>query len=343
MKAKRILLLAPSFMSIYKDVITCLEKKGWLVSWIKDKQISGSPYLKDLHFWDRKPLSKYNKEVVALWSHLLSDPQYNYPYDAFLAIDGLMVHPFLFETLRQRNPSIKTILYLYDNIDGHFQIDSFFRYYDKVFSFDTADCKKYSLNFLPIYWTPSEGHQEIKYDIFGLASLRYESQHRIMVFENTKKFAKENNLSEYIRLVYSTNQNKLLYALKYIGLKLLGKRCFSMEDLRNNDLFTNHSISSEEFRIIIQQSRVILDTQNAYQDGLTARFMWSLGLGKKIITTNESARHYEFYDTNQVFILNDNYNELLPFINTQFEMSESQRNLIVKYRIDNWIDTMLKE
>lgn len=343
MKEKKILLLAPSFMSIYKDIITCLEKKGWQVSWIKDNQVAGNPYYKDIHFWDRKPLSQYNKEVTTLWSRILSDPQYSYPYDAFLAIDGLMVHPFLFETLRHRNPNIKTVLYLYDRIDGHLQVDSFFRYYDKIYSFDITDSKKYSLNLLPIYWTPSEGHQEIKYDIFGLASLRYESQDRIKVFENTKLFAKENNLSEYIRLVYSTNQNKLLYTLKYIGLKMFGKKCFSIKELRNNDLFTDQSISSEEFRSIIQQSRVILDTQSAYQDGLTARFMWAMGLEKKIITTNESAKRYGFYDKNQVFILNDNYNDLLSFIKTRFEMSESQRNLIDNYRIDNWIDTMVEE
>lgn len=339
---KRILLLTPSFMNIYKDIIACLEKKGWLVSWIKDNQIPKNPYLKDSHFWDRKPLKRYNREVETLWRSLLSSPQYSYKYDAFLAINGLMAHPVLFEILKNRNAEIKTILYLYDNINGHFQVDSFFHYYNKVFSFDISDCRNYNLHFLPIYWSDSEGEEGIQYDIFGLASLRYESQDRINIFERVKKFAKDNNLSEYIKLVYPIDQNKYLYALKYIGLRLLGKRCFSMEELKSNDLFTNNPINPEEFRSIIQKSRIILDTQNPYQDGLTARFMWALGLGKKIITSNMSANKYDFYNKEQVFVLNDNYIELPEFVETPYRMSDAQRNLIVKYRIDNWIDTLLE-
>lgn len=342
MKERRILLLAPSFMSIYKDLISCLEKKGWLVSWIKDNQVPHNPYLKDLHFWDRKPVKLYNREVATLWKKILADSKYSYTYDAFLAIDGSMVHPYLFDVLKKRNQNIKKILYLYDNIDGHCQVDSFFSYYDKIFSFDAKDCEKHELNFLPIYWCPSEERYEIKYDIFGLASLRYECQDRIVIFEKIKKIAKENNLSEYIKLLYPTDPNKYLYAFKYIALKILGKRCFSLEELKNSDLFTNQSINPEEFRIIIQQSNVILDTQNTYQDGLTARFMWSLGLGKKIITTNESAKNYDFYNENQIFIIKDNYNELFEFINTPFEISESQKQQIVNYRIDNWIDSLLE-
>ncbi len=343
MKEKRILLLTPSFMNIYKDVMSSLEEKGWKVSWIKDNQVSNNPYLKDSHFWNRKPVKLYNREVEALWKRILAEPNYNYKYDAFLAIDGSMVHHYLFETLKQRNPKVKKILYLYDNIDGHIQVDSFFNYYDNIFSFDAKDCKKYKLEFLPIYWLPSSVQDEIKYDIFGLASLKYESQDRIIVFETTKRIAKENNLSEYIKLLYPINQNRLLYALKYIGLKLLGKKCFTIKELKNNDLFTNHPISPDDFRIIIQQSNVILDTQIADQDGLTARFMWALGLEKKIITTNESARLYDFYDDKQVFILKDNYNELLDFIKSPFEMLETKRNIIANYRIDKWIDTLLGE
>jgi hypothetical protein len=328
-------------MNIYKDVIFCLEKKGWQVSWIKDNQVSKNPYLRESHFWNRKSFNQYHKEVVTLWRQLLSTPQYSYPYDAFLAIDGSMVHPCLFETLQQRNPNVKKILFLYDNIDGHFQLDSFFKYYDKIFSFDMKDCNKYNLNLLPIYWVPSESNEKIKYDIFGLASLRYESQDRIVVFEKLKKMAKENTLREYIKLVYSTDQNKYYYAIKYIVLRILGKKCFTMRELRTNDLFAEKSINPDDFRKVIQQSKVILDTQNSYQDGLTARFMWALGLGKKIITTNENVKRYDFYNEKQMFVLKDNYNELLDFIKSPFEMDEIQRNLIADYRIDNWIDTLL--
>lgn len=339
---KRILLLTPSFMNIYKDVMSCLEEKGWIVSWVKDNQIPKNPYIRDTHIWNRKPKRLYNNEVESLWKKILSEPQYSFTYDAFLAIDGLMAHPYLFETLRKRNPNVKLVLFLYDRIDGHFQTNSFFSYYDKLFSFDLRDCQKYKLNFLPIYWCPSINTLENKYDIFGLASLRYESQDRLVVFEKVKKIAQDNNIPEYIKLLYPTNINKYIYALKCLAMRMMGRRCFSIEELKNNALFTNTSITPEQFRVLIQQSKTILDTQNPYQDGLTARFMWALGLEKKIITTNESAMLYDFYDEKQVFILKDNYNELLDFIQSSFEMSDTKREIIANYRIDNWIETLLR-
>lgn len=342
MTEKRVLLLTPSFMNIYKDVMTCLEKKGWRVSWIKDNQVAKNPYIRDTHFWNRKPIKYYNKEVEALWKKILSEPQFSFSYDIFLAIDGLMTHPYLFETLRQRNPNVKKVLFLYDRVDGHFQTNSFFPYYDRVFSFDIKDSKKYGLNFLPIYWCPSESVQKVIYDIFGLASLRYESQDRLIVFENVKRIACDNSISEYIKLLYPTNVNKYIYALKCLAMRILGRRCFSIEELNNNDLFTNNPISPEEFRNLIQRSRTILDTQNPYQDGLTARFMWALGLEKKIITTNESVKYYDFYDEKQVLILKDNYNDILDFIKAPFDMSDSKRKIIANYRIDNWINTLLE-
>ncbi len=226
---KRILLLTPAFMDIYKDIIFQLEKKGWTVSWVRDNQVSKNPYLRDTHFWNRKPLKKYSKEVEVLWMNILSDENYNFAFDAFLAIDGSMVHPVLFQILEKRNPKVKKVLFLYDNIDGHFQLDSFFKYYDRIFSFDKVDCNKYNLSFLPIYWYPSEENTMIKYDIFGLASLMYESQDRILVFENIKKIAKKNNLSEYVKLFYIRRSKKFIYTLKYLVLKMLGKRSFSIE------------------------------------------------------------------------------------------------------------------
>lgn len=330
-------------MDIYKDLISCLENKGWTVSWIKDNQISKNPYLRDTHFWNRKPLYLYNKEVENFWKTTLVDSKYDFSYDAFLAIDGSMVHPYLFETLKQRNPKVKKVLYLYDKIDGHFQINSFFSYYDRVFSFDKVDCKKYNLRFLPIYWFPAEKEEDIIFDIFGLASLRYESQDRIIVFEKVKKIAKENNLRDYIKLFYKISQNKYIYTLKYLTLRAFGKRSFSLNELKSNDLFVFDSINPSEFRKVIQQSNIILDTQNPFQDGLTARFMWALGLEKKIITTNESVKDYDFYNNNQVFVLNDNYSELVDFIKKPFAMSDVQRDQIAKYRIDNWIDILLEK
>ena len=141
-----------------------------------------------------------------------------------------MVHPYLFETLKQRNPKVKKVLYLYDKIDGHFQINSFFPYYDRVFSFDKVDCKKYNLRFLPIYWFPAEKEEDIIFDILNLASLRYESQDKLLYLK-VKKIAKENNLRDYIKLFYKISQNKYIYT-KISNIEGFGEKEFSLNELR---------------------------------------------------------------------------------------------------------------
>ena len=107
-------------------------------------------------------------------------------------------------------------------------------------------------------------------------------------------------------------------------------------------MFTTKGQSPKEFREMIMKSRVILDTQNSNQDGLTARFMWTLGAEKKIITTNKAASLYSFYTPEQVFILNENnIDKVVTFIHQDYSMPDTIRAIIKNYRIDNWIETML--
>ena len=43
--------------------------------------------------------------------------------------------------------------------------------------------------------------------------------------------------------------------------------------------------------------------------------MWALGIGRKIITTNSSVVSYDFYDHNQIYIVDDvnklSFNEMV--------------------------------
>ena len=109
-----------------------------------------------------------------------------------------------------------------------------------------------------------------------------------------------------------------------------------------NGLVTNKSLLPTEFRGYIYESEVIIDTHVEYQDGLTARFMWAVGAEKKIITTNKIVKEYVFYSPEQFFILGeDSFDRLAGFVSTKFLMSEKNRKEVLKYRIDNWLETII--
>ena len=339
-ETRSLLLLAPSYMNIYKDIVEGLEKKGFTVTWIKDSQVSGNPHIYSIPWYRRKRLKNYNKEVKEFWTNTLNLPEYNKPFDYFLAIDGLMADEILFQILKERNPRIKKVLFVYDPIDGDYQIDYLFKYYDKVFSFDFGDCEKFNLEFLPIYWASAGEARGVKYDIFGLAALNYDKPQTIQFFQEVKNFAKSKGLSEYIQL-YCGKQNKYKNLFWVVVYKLLGKKYYSNKELSENDLFTTKTLTPDEFRRTIQESKTILDVQAPNQDGLTARFMWALGLGKKIMTFNWNVKRYPFYSPEQILVLDNNFDEIKSFIESDKAISEEKRELIDKYRIDNWLDTLL--
>lgn len=337
-KNKRVLLLAPPFMGLQKDIITSLETMGYHVTWIEDFQVAGNPYNKASDSREAKTVEEYNKEVNAFWYKRFSEFKGLPVFDYFFAIDGMMVSPMFFQLLREHNPKIKTVLYLYDKVEGFYEIDGFFQYYDRVFTFDKSDSVKYGIVHLPYYWVPSSDDNIDLYDIFGMAS--YKEGERYEVFKRIRKIAIDAGLRENIHLWHSPVKNRFKYRLEYVVKRLLGRTMLSLTSM-NDALFTDKKMPPEDFRHSIQQSKVVIDTNNDNQDGLTARFMWALSAGKKIIMTNTSVKDYPFYSTEQILILKDNYDHVVDFIKSPFEMKPEVKETICQYRIDNWLKTLL--
>lgn len=335
---KRVLLLAPPYMDIYKDIIQCLDSKGYEVVWVSDGSIPGNPYNKSEKSRHLKTVEEYQSEVDVFWDENFEKENFLEPFDYFLAIDGFMVTPHMFAILKDKNPNIRKVLYLYDRVEGNYEVDMFFPYYTNIYSFDLGDCAHYGINHLPIYWVPSETKVEEEYDIFGLGGFQWGARYE--VFKKLKEISEQSGFKDYIKLYNKSIDNKLSYFFKYLVYKLNGRKMLSLSELKG-DLYTTKSLTPQEFRDMILRSRVVLDTQNSNQDGMTARFMWALGAEKKIITTNKAVKKNVFFSPEQILVLKSNFEDIPAFISKKFTMSDDMRSLVKRYRIDNWIDTML--
>lgn len=336
---KRVLLLALPFMDIYKDIIDCLKSKGFDVTWVSDGTILYNPYNKNNITRHTKTISEYQTEVNEFWDETFKKDEFQLPFDYFLAIDGFMVTPHFFKILEDKNPNIRKILYLYDRVAGNYEIDIFFPYYTSIFSFDMGDCSHFGLNHLPIYWVPAKEKSKAIYDIFGMGNFQWGT--RYDVYKAIKSVCRKHGLRDFVKLYYRPVDDKLSYMVKYLFYMVQGKKMLSLFELKN-DLFTSKSLTPNDFRDYISISKVVLDTHLSYQDGLTARFMWALGEGKKIITTNPSVTKYDFYTSDQIYVLDDkNIEGVVDFIKKDFKIDVEIRDIVDKYRIDNWLDTML--
>lgn len=343
MKKQNVLLFTSDFMDIYQDVMESIKEKGMDVVWVQASTIPNNPFRAIDKNSSKYDVDVYMSEVKTMWENRMRDEDMQKPFDFFLAINGHDVHPFIFDYLRKRNPNIRMVLFLYDRVDGVMQIDRFFKYYDEVFSFDLGDTNKYRLHFLPIYWKECKEEIPVEYDIFGFASYSENKPERTVLYKEIKKLAEENGFRTFIKLYISSKKgNAITYLTKSVIKRMKGMNVLPLQEIKK-DFYTGKTISPSEYRNLIQKSKAVLDTQASYQDGLTARFMWALGAGKKIVTTNNNITKYPFYTPDQFYILKDkNSDGIIEFLKREFVMSSQNRTIINQYRIDNWLNTLLQ-
>lgn len=338
---KNVLFISPSWMDIYKDVISELERQGYYVDYIPEEKFRNDARSRDKKaYLSKKKESEFEEFINSHWTTLLHDEKYDKTYDILFVIDGQSFRPVVVDILKKRNPDIRCVNYLFDTTSGVYEFDKNFDCFNKVFTFDIGESKKYGIEFLPIYWVPTAEVKE-DIDLFGMG--RY-SKERYALFKALRFISDKKNLTSLLKLHTYKINNLRLYKLKYAILQVFGIEHGPSPEAYLSEFNTHESISPAEFRQLISRSKCIVDTSAPHQDGLTARFMWALGCEKKIITTNKSVRDYSFYDPNQIFIVDDisdlgNSVSLTEFLTHKYVMNDEVRSEVLNYRIDNWVST----
>lgn len=338
---KKVLLVASPYMGLYNDIQRGLTDLGFSVEMIIQKSFPNNPY-SILH---KKPsesrINEFQKVLLDYWKGLLDDrPDDSLFFDYLLVINGLSVHPYLFERLKEVNKDIKFYNYIYDRIKGVYQIDGNFKYYDEIYTFDRGNVEEYKLKLLPIFWVPVNDKLTTVYDVFAFGGI---DPIRADVFKKIKTISDKAKLCSFIKIYHSEVENPILYILRRIAKYVLqGRKSPSLKELRS-ELYTRESMETDLFRTYINSSRVTIDTNHPYQDGLTARFMWALGAGCKIITNNKNAKRYDFYTKEQILVLDEETEdlEILEFIRNKSKIPQYVTDIVNQYRIDNWLKTIL--
>lgn len=93
---------------------------------------------------------------------------------------------------------------------------------------------------------------------------------------------------------------------------------------------------------ITKKTRAIIDIQHPKQSGLTIRTIEMLGLGKKLITTNEDIRNYDFYKQSNICVID----RKMPCVDKMFFSSnyvELDKQVYEYYSISRWCLDVLGE
>lgn len=220
----------------------------------------------------------------------------------------------LLKRLKENTKSF--IAYYYDSCKKYPKQVEVASLFDEVYSYEKEDIKKYNFietsNF--IYDEVLE-NDEIKYDIFNVSS--YDT--RINEIDQLSTQLAEAGLKIYFVLFYF---EKLVY--------------------KNLHSVTEY-LSLQETKKLIAQSKAMIDIQRKDQKGLSFRTFESLGYRKKLITTNERVKSFDFYNPNNMLVINSehlNIEEIKKFLTLPYV--EIPKDILAPYHLKNFTKKIFK-
>ena len=326
-QGKRILFFAPVFFGYEHKMTEKMQELGAIVDFYDERSVTSSR--------DRA-LLKISPELFAKRSYryykkiIIDNKTKNYDY--IFIVKGEMTPIEILKEFRIVFPNAKLCLYLYDSVVNIPGIEKKFQYFDSCHSFDPVDCKSYSeLKFKPLFYAdqfrkPLKKASDYAYDICFLGTIHSD---RYEIIKNVKRIAELNGLRQKWFLYL---QSHFIYYFYKVTKK-------EFRDTRIDD-FDYSKKSSEQIANIVDQTNIVLDIQHPKQIGLTIRTIEMMGMNKKLITTNKTIKKYDFYNPNNICVIDRDSTEInMEFFNTPYQ--EIDKNIYDDYSLENWIKTVL--
>ncbi len=323
-KGKKILFFSANFFGYQDEIKNSLVKLGAEVDFY-DERPKNTFWTKALIRLDKRIVKK---KIEKYYGTIISDTsERNYDHVFFLKAEGINLK--MLNELKQAQSQARFILFMWDSIKNSSKdIVEFFPLFDKILSFDRKDVEKHknlyfrSLFYIDDYKGIAKGKNDIEYDITFIGTGHTD---RYALVSKIKQICKMNELDSYFFIYLQDIKIFIIRKLFKKSYKNAKKEDFSFKPLNKNEIIE-----------IIKRSNCILDIQRIVQSGLTMRTLEVLGAGKKLITTNEDIVNYDFYNENNIFVI-DRENPKIPmsFIKGQYQVIDP--SVYHKYSIDSWL------
>lgn len=275
------------------------------------------------------------------WTEKFKEEINNRRFDTFLCIENACFTKDFMFFLKERNPNIKTVLFLWDTYNtqqGGFKDYRFL--FDKVYTFDRDDASKYNIEYYPDFYIPQKKCLNYKYDISFVGTANFSSTvHRFDIVDYVNKFCTENNLKSYLYLKTTYPDKKTKNPFKMI-FRLFKKPngWTKVYRYQNEPWLHFDSLSLEDCNKIQSQSKVLLDINHKNRQGMTINAITALAQGQKLITTNTRIKDEIFYNPNMIHVMD----EINPHIDLDFFEKPSEPIDFSELRLDNWLKHILR-
>ena len=307
----RLLFVAPLFYGVEKRIITELEKSGYEVVWIENKSLPFDYHgtkakfkiIRRLYFSIFAPQIRYIKRELEKIG--------NIRFDILFSINGHVICPYLIKSLKNKNPDMYSVLYLWDSF-SMYTWKKECRLFDTVYTFDRQDSEKYGFNYHPNFYLIEsiKIKPEIQHDLFFVGKF---TPDRLRLLDKIKSQLSNDTINIFFR-IWPAFKNTFHYLWFYSLIKKVLIRTPWINDYILNyevneglvscDYFINKSLNFEDVQKELLFSNVILDISFSGQTGYSHRIVEALAHGKKIITTNLGIAKEKFYNPEQIKIIN---------------------------------------
>ncbi len=326
---KKLLLIMPMFFDYPQIIKRKLYDMGYDVD-VFDDRPSTSGWVKAAVRIDRNLLKNYIKHY---FDTMMSTIGKNH-YHVVLLISGqsLSLGKDMIETIRASQPQALFVLYQWDSLHNFPYIAQMHCYFDKLYTFDRHDAAQNDqLKFLPLFYC--ERYEQIK----KLTSCNFQYDFCFVGTAHPKKYKLVNRMSAQLKPVYPNQFIYFFYPSRLV---------FFYRKLRNRELRKSHygefhftPLSGKEMEDIFKASRCVLDSAQSGQTGLTIRVLEALGAGKKLITTNEDVKNYDFYRPENIYIYDGDIDMSSPFFTEPYR--EIDDVIYEKYSLRSWLEELL--
>ncbi len=325
LKGKRVLFFYLSTFNYEVEIHKAMEREGAVVDSFNERP-SNSILTRIMIRLNRNLIgayiNKYYKEII--------EKTKDNKYDYILFIKGESISKPIIDKLRSYHPEAKMVMYVWDSVQFSKNAYSLRDSFDKFSTFDSRDSKEFNIPLLPLFYIPAYAemaneNQEKEFDLMFVGTIHND---RYEFIKGIVKQIEEAGGTCFTRYYFPSKVN--FYKQKWDNPNF---RSAKISD------FVFESMPRAELLKYYAKSLMQIDIQDPLQTGLTMRTIETLGAKKKLITTNENVKEYDFYNPNNILVV-DRKN---PIIDKDFLTSpyvDIPDEIYKKYSLSSWLNTL---
>ncbi|TFC12022.1 glycosyltransferase family 1 protein [Cryobacterium algoritolerans] len=282
---ERVLFLSPSFFGYEGDIENAFVRQGSEVDYF-DERPSNASWAKAILRFGRPVL---NRSIRVHFEGILRTIV-GRRYNLVLVVKGEVVPDWFLAQLRSVQPGARFVFYTFDAIKNSPNCVQLFPYFDRLYSFDFEDVRRYEELelkhlFYALDFTPGPVHEIRKFDASFVGTL------------HSDRFA-------FVGHVFAGLQNTYRFFYVQAAWLFYVRRVFSsrFRQVQRTDV-SFEKLNRSEVASIFRQSRSVLDMQREGQSGLTMRTFEVLASGSTLVTSNPFVAEMDFFDPERVVVL----------------------------------------